>query len=269
MGRIEAAFERLRREGKSAFMPFVTACDPTPGESVQVVLALAQAGADIVELGFAYSDPLADGPVIQDSYARVLGGGHTVDDALSVVREIRKRSQIPIAAMVSYSIIWRRGGAAFVREVRHAGADAIIVPDIPPEEAGELCAAGRASSTGIVFLVTPTTGPARARRIVDASQPFVYYVSVVGITGARKTLPPELSAGVRSIKAMTGKPVAVGFGVSTPAQAGEVAKAADGVIVGSAIVKVVSDSLAAGAPDIAGAVRSFAAPIAKAVNRSR
>lgn len=246
-------------------MPFVTACDPTPEACVKIVLALEKAGADMVELGFAYSDPLADGPVIQDSYARVLGRKTSVGDDIAAIREIRKRSAIPIAAMVSYSIVWKRGPAEFMRELADAGADALIAPDLPVEEAGELLAAGRAAGLGVVFLVTPTTPPERARGIIEASSPFVYYVSVVGITGARAALPPELAAGVKLAKSMTDKPVVVGFGVSTPEQAAEVAKSADGVIVGSAIVKVVSRHHAKPVQELTGEVAAFARPIAEAM----
>lgn len=265
MGRIEERFKALKRQGKKAFMPFVTACDPTPEATVAVVAALEAAGADMVELGIAYSDPLADGPVIQDSYARVLDAGRTVEDVLKVVREIRAHSQIPLAGMVSYSIAWKKGLKAFSDAAADAGLDCLIVPDLPPEEARDLIDDAAEDELGIVFLVTPTTQSQRMKLIVEASSPFIYYVSVVGITGAREALPMDLADGVRAVKALTLKPVVVGFGVSSVETATRAAKAADGVIMGSAIVKVVSDNRGRSVADIAKAVGDFAAPIAKAV----
>lgn len=266
MGRIEAKFAELGARGRKAFMPFLVACDPTPEATVDVVLALEGAGADMVELGFAYSDPIADGPVIQDSYSRVLDAGHTVADALSAAAEIRKRSNIPIAAMVSYSIVWKKGLKAFADRAARSGIDALIVPDLPPEEADDIIAAAGADGLGVVFLVTPVTDPARVGRIVAASRPFIYYVSVVGTTGARRELPAELSSGVAAVKGMTDKPVVVGFGVSTAEQAAIVARAADGVILGSAVVRVMSEHRNKPASEIAEAVAAFARPIAEAIH---
>jgi tryptophan synthase alpha chain len=265
VGRIEDKFDQLRSRGAKAFMPFVTACDPSPEASAEIVLALEKAGADIVELGFAYTDPIADGPVIQDSYAKVLGAGRTVADALGVVREIRRRSSIPLAGMVSYSIVWKKGPAEFTRAAAEAGLDALIVPDLPPEEAGDLLPAAEAAGVPVVFLVTPNTRGDRLAAIVEASRPFIYYVSVVGTTGARQALPAELAEGVKAVKSMTGKPVVVGFGVSTPAQAAAVSRIADGVIVGSAIVEVIAAKRGASVESLSKAVRDFASPIAKAV----
>ena len=248
-------------------MPFVTACDPSPEATVEIVLALEKAGADAVELGVAYSDPLADGPVIQDSYARVLGAGRKVADVLDVVRGIRRKSQIPIAAMVSYSIVWKKGLCEFASAAAEAGVDCLIVPDLPPEEGKGLIDAAACSGLGVVFLVTPTTQAARREMIVKASSPFVYYVSVVGITGAREALPAELADGVAEVKKMTDKPVVVGFGVSRPEQAARVAKIADGVIVGSAIVKVVSANRGKPTAEVARAVGEFARQLAEAVKK--
>lgn len=246
-------------------MPFITACDPSPEATVEIVTALEAAGADMVELGIAYSDPLADGPTIQDSYSRVLTGGYTAGDAFEAVRQIRRRSEIPLAGMVSFSIVWKRGMRDFVGEAAKAGLDCLIVPDLPPEEAAELLEEAAAAGLGIVFLVTPTTGKARAATIAEVSSPFIYYVSVVGITGARDSLPPELADGVEALKKTTDKPVVVGFGVSTPEQARAVSRTADGVIVGSAIVKVISAHSEERPKAIAEAVAGFARELAQAV----
>ena len=265
MGRIETRFSELNNRGEKAFMPFVTACDPTPEASIAVASALEKAGADVIELGLAYSDPIADGPVIQDSYSRVLANGFTVADALEVVREIRKLSQVPLAAMVSYSIVWKKGPAQFAAAAARAGIDALIIPDLPPEDASDAIAAAEGNGIGVVFLVTPNTSDKRLGAIVAASRPFIYYVSVVGTTGARVALPPELSAGVARVKAMTDKPVVVGFGVSTPEQARAVSRLADGVIVGSAIVSVVGRCSHGAPDDMAKAAADFALPLARAV----
>ncbi len=268
IGRIEKRFDALRGEGRRAFMPFVAACDPSPEASVEVILALERAGADMVELGVAYSDPLADGPVIQDSYARVLDRGCTLADALAVVRRVRERSEIPIAAMLSYSIISKRGAVSFCAEAAEAGVDALIVPDLPPEEGVDLVNVAGEAALGVVFLVAPTTAPERRERIISVSRPFIYYVSVVGITGARESLPAELAEGVASVKAATATPVVVGFGVSRPEQAARVAGIADGVIVGSALVKVIADHRDNTA-EMLEAVASSARPLADAVHGVR
>ncbi|MCD6404735.1 MAG: tryptophan synthase subunit alpha [Planctomycetes bacterium] len=265
MSRIEDTFAKLADSGQKAFMPFITACDPSVETTVEIVVALEAAGADIVELGVAYSDPLADGPVIQDSYHRVLSAGGTVADFFRTVREIRKRSQIPIAAMVTYTIVWKVSPEEFVEKASQAGVDALIVPDLPPEEAQRLVEAAGEKGLGVIFLAAPTTTPERIKKIVAVSAPFIYYVSVVGTTGARDALPRELAGGVAAAKALTDKPVVVGFGVSSPETAAAVAKIADGVIVGSAIVRVITENASKSPKEIAAAVADFARPIAEAV----
>jgi tryptophan synthase alpha chain len=263
---MEEKFADLKSRDKRAFMPFVTGADPTVEATIEIVCRLEEAGADAVELGVAYSDPLADGPTIQDAYSRVLGAGLTVDDYFDAVRGIRKRSNIPIASMVSCSIVSRITPAEYCRTAAEAGVDALIVPDLPPEEAGEVMAEGAGRGLGVVFLATPTTPPDRLRTIVNSSKPFVYYVSIVGITGARTSLPPELADGVKAAKALTDTPVVVGFGVSNAETASMVAGYADGVIVGSAIVKVIAANADKSAAEIADAVADFARPIAEAVH---
>lgn len=266
MRRIEERFGKLAGEGRKAFMPFVTACDPEPAATVEIVAALEDAGADMVELGAAYSDPIADGPVIQDAYARVLGAGRGMDDYLATIETIRDRSDLPVAAMVSYSIIFRRGVEKFVRQAGGAGVDAVIVPDLPPAEAGELREAGEAENVGTVFLAAPTTSPERLAEIAEASKPFIYYVSLVGTTGARDELPPELAEGVAGLKGLTKRPVVVGFGVSNARVAAQVAGIADGVIVGSAIVDLIARHKDEPAAKIAAEVLKFAGELAEAVH---
>jgi tryptophan synthase alpha chain len=265
LGRIEETFARLVKSRRKAFMPFITCCDPSGEATVEIVTALEGAGADIIELGAAYSDPLADGPVIQDSYNRVLASGCRLTDYFATVRKIREVSQIPIAAMVSYSIVSKRGNEPFVRDAAEAGVDALIVPDLPPEESGDLVDCAREAGLGVVFLAAPTTPDDRLEKIAAAAEPFIYYVSVVGTTGARDRLPEDLSEGVKALKATTEKPVVVGFGVSNAATAAEVARIADGVIVGSALVAVIAENRGEPPAAIGEAVGKFAGPLAEAV----
>lgn len=269
MGRIEETFAKLREKGRKAFMPFITACDPTPEATVEIIAALEEAGADMIELGVAYSDPLADGPVIQDSYNRVLKNRTTVAEMLKIITNAHKRTSIPLALMVTYTIIWKVGITEFVEKSAQSGVDALIVPDLPPEEAGTLLEAASAHNLGVIFLAAPTTRPDRLKTITAASAPFIYYVSVVGTTGARTELPAELARGVAAAKALTEKPVVVGFGVSTPETAAAVARIADGVIVGSAIVRVIGENAGKTPTEIAAAAANFARPIAEAVKAQR
>ena len=242
--RIDAKFAELHALGKKAFIPYVTAGDPDADATVAAVLALEKAGASLVELGVPYSDPLADGPVIQDAFARVLARGWRIDDTFAVAKRVRERSQVPLLAMVSYSLVFRYGAERFVREAQAAGIDGAIVPDVGIEEGEAFLSDAARKDFKIVLLVAPTTEPERERRIVERSTGFVYCVSVVGITGERRGLPPELEDHVARLKALTTKPVCVGFGVSTPEDVKTVAAIADGVIVGSAIVKLMAQHAA-------------------------
>jgi tryptophan synthase alpha chain len=238
--RIDAKFAELKAAKRKAFIPYVSAGDPDDDATVEIVLALEKSGADLVELGVPYSDPLADGPVIQDAFTRVLSRGFRVADTWKIVRRIREKSRVPLLTMVSYSLVYRYGVERYLDEAQSAGVDGAIIPDLTVAEgAGVLdLAAQRGFST--VLLVAPTTAPERERAIIERSTGFVYCVSVVGITGERASLPPELKAHVAHIKSLTTRPVCVGFGVSTPAHVKIVAEAADGVIVGSAIVKLIA-----------------------------
>lgn len=243
MTRIDQSFQKLHQAGKSAFMPFLTAGDPDSDTTVELIKVLERAGADLIELGVPYSDPLADGPVIQDSFTRALDHGFHVRDALDIVRRARASGvSIPILTMVSYSLVYRYGSRRYTEEAVQAGVDGLIVPDLTVEESDELAGLCRSSGLDMVLLVTPTTDPERRRRIIGRATGFLYCVSVVGITGERKTLPETLAEQVRVLKAESPIPVCVGFGVSQPEQARQVAVVADGVIVGSALVRVIAQS---------------------------
>lgn len=241
--RIDAKFQELKKAKKKAFIAFITAGDPDLKTTGDLVLCLANAGADIIELGVPFSDPLADGPTIQRSYARALQKGVNIEKILKVVRQVRPFSQVPIALMSSYNPIFHYGEERFVKDVKDAGADGVIVPDLPPEEAANLIRLCRKRQISLVFFLSPTTTKSRIRKIVSVSAGFVYFVSLTGVTGARNTLPDDILANIRRAKRSTPKPVCVGFGISTREQVKMVQKEADGVIVGSAIVKMIESHI--------------------------
>jgi tryptophan synthase alpha chain len=244
--RLVRRFDDLRREGRKAFIPFVTACDPDTDTTVELVLGMEKAGASVVELGVAFSDPIADGPTIQTAFTRVLAKGFEAAQAFDAVKRIRERSEIPIALMLSCSIVTRIGTETFVKRCARAGVDGLIVPDLPVEAAAELRRAAKEHGIALTFLVTPATPDARVERIVEASTGFVYYVSVMGVTGARADLPKAVSHAVRHLKTMTDRPVCIGFGISTPEHVKALGQHADGVIVGSALVKRMTEAIEKG-----------------------
>jgi tryptophan synthase alpha chain len=239
--RIDDKFAELRAKRRAAFIAYVTAGDPDDAASVDVVCELARSGADFIELGVPYSDPLADGPVIQDAFSRVLARGFHISETFDMAREIRRRSQVPLLAMVSYSIIFRHGAEKFVDGCVDAGIDGAIVPDLTVEEGGAFLEYALTRDFKTVMLVAPTTEAGRERRIVAASTGFIYCVSVVGITGERKALPADVQDHIARLRKLTDKPICVGFGVSMPEHVRMLAGAADGIIVGSAIVRFIAE----------------------------
>ena len=265
MNRIDATFAALRRKKQAAFMPFITAGDPSFEVTRDLVVELARSGADLIEFGIPFSDPIADGPVIQASYTRALARGATLERSLQTVREIRRVSAVPIVFMISYTLVFKHGLDAFLKAAQDAGVDGAIIPDLPIEEGEAVAKAGRAKGFDVVFLIAPTTPPERRKRIADMSQGFIYCVSVTGITGQRHRLPDYLVDYVASIKRLTDKPVCLGFGVSTPEQARFVAAHADGVIVGSAIVREIEAAGALPPQELAARVAAFAGRLAAAI----
>ncbi|HBI41481.1 MAG TPA: tryptophan synthase subunit alpha [Planctomycetales bacterium] len=242
MNPIDDLFQRLRVQGRKAFIPFVTAGDPDLDGAVLVARTLATHGANLIEIGFPYSDPIADGPVIQASYTRALDRGLKLDDVFACARRIAdlpeiKDRQIPLAAMTSYSLIHRRGAETFLRQAAEAGLSGAIVPDLPLEESEALSALAAARDFKLIHLVTPTTPRDRAAVIARRSTGFLYCVSVAGITGERDRLPPELLDQLAWLRTQTSLPLCVGFGVSRPDHVRMLREAADGVIVGSALVR--------------------------------
>ncbi len=247
MDRIRDTFSRLRRVHRRALIPFIMGGDPHPSMTGSLVLTLQDAGADLIEVGIPFSDPLADGPVIQEASTRALAHGTTPMRVLEAVASVRGRLHVPVVCLSYWNPIIQfgpqgQGGSprAFVRAAQQHGVSGVIVPDLPVEEGGVLRDAAAPLGFATVFLAAPTSPPERLRAIARASQGFIYYVSVAGTTGVRRALPSGLVHGVRQLKLLTTKPVCVGFGISTPAQAAAVAHVADGVIVGSALVRVMA-----------------------------
>ena len=242
IARLEAVFAANRAAGRKALAPFVTAGDPDAATTVAVLEAIAKAGASFCELGVPYSDPIADGPVIQASYTRALGKGLTLADVFDAAKQASARVSMPILAMASYSLIFRRGIDRFVADAVAAGLAGFVVPDLPIEESDDLDTACRRAGLALVRLVTPTTPPDRAEAIAKKSTGFLYCVSVAGVTGARTELPPGLVDRVKWLKTKTDVPILVGFGISSPEQVKAVAEVADGVIVGSALVRRITEA---------------------------
>lgn len=236
MNPIDAVFRQLRAAGKKAFIPFVTAGDPDLRTTLRLIAELGRRGASLIEVGIPYSDPIADGSVIQASYTRALDRGVRIDDILTAVQSLRSRP-VPLVAMVSYSLVHYRGPARFVAEARGAGFSGAIVPDLPVDEAAELAKTAADADFKLILLVTPTTPRERARRIAQLSTGFLYCVSVVGITGERTVLPAELTEQLRWLRTQTDLPLCVGFGISQPEHVRALRDAADGIIVGSALVR--------------------------------
>jgi tryptophan synthase alpha chain len=237
--RLDAVFASLRARRERALIPYFTAGDPSLAMTRRLVVEAARRGADVIELGIPFSDPLADGPVIQRATQRALAGGVTLPRVLEVVREMRGEISVPLVFLTYYNPILAFGLKAFCRTAVEAGIDGVIVADLPPEEADPLRAEAAPAGLDVIHLVAPTSTPERMRKIARSSGGFIYVVSLTGVTGERSTLAPELAQQLRALRAVTTKPVCVGFGISTPAQAAEVGRAADGVIVGSAIVRLI------------------------------
>jgi tryptophan synthase alpha chain len=235
---LQSVFMQCRSSSRPAFIPFLAAGDPTLGATGAFVKTLVDAGADAIEIGFPYSDPLADGPVIQASYARSLAAGTKLDAIFVASTQWTKEfTTTPFLAMVSYSLIYHRGVEAFLDACRAAGFAGLVVPDLPHEESDALLEQTRARSLALIRLVTPTTPVDRAAEIASVTTGFLYVVSVTGITGARAALPTELNDHLAKLRAVTSLPLCVGFGISTPEQVRSLRGVADGIIVGSAVVR--------------------------------
>ncbi|MFH1846627.1 MAG: tryptophan synthase subunit alpha [Candidatus Omnitrophota bacterium] len=265
MNRIGQTFKRLKQEQKKAFIPYITAGDPDIKTTKSIISALVNAGSDIIELGVPFSDPLADGPTIQRAIQRSLASGCSVGKVFGLVKDIRCDFDIPIVFMTYYNIVFNYGINRFVKDAKKAGVDGIIVPDLPMEESKELICAADKQDFYVIMLTAPTTPLERFERITGCSRGFVYYVSLTGVTGERKALSSGLKSELKELRKVSTKPLCVGFGISTALQAKNVACLADGVIVGSALIKIIEQNLNKN-HRIAEKVGKFAKTIADAVH---
>jgi tryptophan synthase alpha chain len=263
MNRVDIKFRQLKKQKRKAFIAYITAGDPNLNTTARLVPALEKAGVDMIELGIPFSDPLADGPTIQAASERALKVDTTLRKTFAVVARLRNKVSIPIVFMTYYNPVLRYGLGSFFDSCKSAGVDGVIIPDLPCEEAKELVRLGRKKGIATIFLAAPTSTAASIKAIAKNSSGFIYYVSLTGVTGARSRLASDIASNVRRIKAVTDKPVAVGFGISTSSQARQLAKTADGVIVGSAIVKIIGEK-----KNIILRVSKFARSLSKAIHNA-
>ena len=262
MNRIERRFQDLAERNETAFIPFITAGDPTLAMTGELVLEFEKAGADIIEFGVPYTDPLADGPVNQEAALRALKHHVRIADILALVKTLREKTEIPILLFTYYNPVLAYGVDRLAADSKEAGVDGILCVDLPPEEAGAYEAAFGALGLSTVFLLAPTSTDDRIDLIAEHSTGFVYYVSRTGTTGERETIESSVKGMVAKIKTKTDTPVAVGFGISTPAQAREIAGYGDGVVVGSAIVRMIGEL--GDSPDTPARVGAFVKSLADA-----
>jgi tryptophan synthase alpha chain len=268
--RLSTRFASCAAEGRAALVTFVTAGDPDVTTSAAILEALANSGADIIEIGMPFTDPMADGPAIQAGNLRSLAGGLRLRDLLKMVADFRQRdTTTPLILMGYFNPILAYGCARFAAEAKAAGLDGTIVVDLPPEEADELTPDLSAHGLHLIRLATPTTDAARLPRVLDGASGFLYYVAVAGVTGANAATATDVAAAVARLKRSTTLPIAVGFGVRTPEQAAEIAQHADAVVVGSAIVDTIGAAAAERANDIPARVGALVAGLATAVRGAR
>jgi tryptophan synthase alpha chain len=271
MNRIDSLFLRLRSEGRRALMPFLTAGDPDLETTSALIGEIVSRGADMIELGIPYSDPIADGPVIAASYSRALKNGVKLADILAMIEELRANRgfSTPLVTMVSYAIVHRHGVATYLDRARSCGVDGLIVPDLPVEEASSLCGMASQRSLCLIQLVTPTTPRDRALKIIASTTGFLYYVSVAGITGERRDLPPDIADNVSWLRSQTDLPVCIGFGISGPDQVRTLAPLADGLIVGSALVRRLENASDRPRSEVVSDVGRFVAELSGALAESK
>ncbi len=256
MNRIDKKFKELKRRRRKAFIPFLTVGYPNIATTERLVLEFEKNGADIVELGVPFSDPIADGPVIQMSSYQALRKGVTLKKVLKLVQALRKKTDISLAAMTYYNPILSYNPARFIKDAVRAGLDAVIIPDLPPEEEEKFTSEARRKGLHVIFFIAPTTGASRIRYIAGRARGFIYFVSLTGVTGTRKRLSGELKSQLEAVKRAAGRiPVCAGFGVSTTGHTRFIASLCDGVIVGSAIIKKISANLSR--PGLVKALGSF------------
>ncbi len=242
MKTISQVFKTLKKQNRRALIPYITAGDPDLDITAKLILTISQNGGDILELGVPFSDPLADGPTIQTASQRALKSGTTLKGILEMVREIRKKIDIPLVLMSYYNPLRQYGLEALARDASKAGINGFIVPDLTPEEATDWLKVCKEHSLDTIFLIAPTTSLNRARKIAQMSRGFIYYVSVTGVTGARESLPQDIIENLKQLRKITNKPIAVGFGISSPNHVRMLVPYTDGIVVGSAIVKLIGET---------------------------
>ena len=270
MSRLSDTFGRLKKEGRAAFVPFITAGDPDMETSFAILEKLPSCGADVIELGMPFTDPMADGPAVQASSVRALKTGATMAKVLKMVEKFRKGDKTtPIVLMGYYNPIHAYGTAKFARDVAAAGVDGLIVVDLPIEEDEVLRVPAKAQGVDLVRFVTPTTDEARLKRVAAEASGYLYYVSVAGVTGTKSVPEDEVRDALARIKAVTDLPCTVGFGIRTPQQAGTIARVADGVVVGSAIVSKVAENLNAGRDKVISEVLELTRGLASSTHAAR
>ena len=263
-GRIEAKFSGLKQKGRKAFVAYLTAGDPDLATTAELIPALEAAGVDILEIGVPFSDPTADGPAIQAASQRALKKGATLEKILKMIGALRRFSGIPIVLFGYYNPILSYGPERFASDAAAAGVDGILVVDLPPEEADELRRYTDPAGLAFISLIAPTTDSERARKILRRAMGFVYYISITGVTGTAVPSPDDVKRDVERLKAMTDLPIAVGFGISTPDQAAAMAPLADGVVVGSALVRLIGEREDSG--NVAEAAFTFVEKIHRAID---
>jgi len=273
VSRIERRFAALRQEGRAGLVTYLSAGDPDADTSARLIAGLAAAGADLIEIGMPFSDPMADGPAIQAAGQRALKQGMTLRRTLGMVRELRRGDDLtPIVLMGYYNPIYRYGAAAFARDAVAAGVDGVIIVDLPPEEDEELAAPARAAGLDVIRLATPTSDEQRLPQIVEGASGFIYYVAIAGITGTSSADSADIAAAVARLRRFTKLPITVGFGIRTPEQAAQVARAADAAAVGTSLVQRLALNLAADGnaqPGLVAAVLADVRALASGVRGAR
>jgi len=264
MGRIRRKFNALKKKNGKALVVYLTAGDPGLAKTEEMIAALDKAGVDILEIGVPFSDPTADGPIIQAAAQRALKQGTTLESILDMIARVRKTSDIPIVLFGYYNPIFAFGNERFARRAKEAGVDGILVVDLPPEESGELRKFTDREGIDFISLIAPTTGDGRIRSIAGKASGFLYYISLTGVTGTAKPEVRHIGEDMERIRRVSTLPVAVGFGISTPEQAREIAPLADGIVVGSAVVRLIEEN--SGKPGLVETVSAFARTLKAALS---
>ncbi len=267
MSRIAERFHTLRQRNEGALVVFITAGDPSLPLTEKLIVTVADAGADIIEVGIPFSDPLADGPTIQASTFRALRQGVTPAGVLDTIAGVRTESNVPLVTMTYFNPVWQMGVERFAQKAAEAGVDGVIMTDMPPDEAGEWHTVARAHGLDTIFLIAPTSTPERMKLVASMSSGFVYCVSRTGVTGAREDVPEEVPRMLEAMRSLTDLPLCVGFGISRPEHVQAVCRIADGAVVGSAVVSLIAEQAQEGEERLLASVHSFVRSLKCATRR--